>query len=319
MVEIKKKKSHVGDDVSSAGFESVEQAPEGDLFPEAFAEGEEIWIRMQEEDGEISLEGDKKYEEGHPKRHVTYGYHLVRGKMAHKMEDFVVAKKRNVGGKQLGLYAIFDGHAGRDTAKFLQHNLFNNILNQPDFWEDPEAAVKRAYKEIDEEILDKVVGSRGGSTAVTAILINQEKLIVANVGDSRGILCRNQEVEQITVDHEPETEIEAVEERGGFVSQRPGNIPRVDGVLAMSRSFGDGRLKEHISSEPDVRIEAVGADTKFLILASDGLWRVMSNEEACECVSNIDDAQAAAEELVKEALQRRSGDDISCVVVMFHN
>lgn len=82
--------------------------------------------------------------------------------------------------------------------------------------------MKRAYKETDEEILDKVVGSRGGSTAVTAILINQEKLIVANVGDSRGIICKVEEIEQITVDHEPEKEIGLVQERGGFVSVRPG-------------------------------------------------------------------------------------------------
>lgn len=85
---------------------------------------------MQEEDGGISLEGDKELEEENPKGHVTYGYHMVRGRMAHEMEDFVVAKKRNVNGKQLGLYAIFDGHADRDAAKYLQKNLFNNILNQ---------------------------------------------------------------------------------------------------------------------------------------------------------------------------------------------
>lgn len=98
-------------------------------------------------------------------------------------------------------------------------------LCQPDFWEDPEAAVRRAYKETDEKILDKVVGSRGGSTAVTAILINREILVVANVGDSRGILCKrggSHTIQQITVDHEPESEKEVVEERGGFVSQRPG-------------------------------------------------------------------------------------------------
>lgn len=82
--------------------------------------------------------------------------------------------------------------------------------------------MKRAYKETDEEILDKVAESRGGSTAVTAILINRERLIVANVGDSRGILCKKRDIEQITVDHEPEREKELVEERGGCVFQRPG-------------------------------------------------------------------------------------------------
>lgn len=56
-----------------------------------------------------------------------------------------------------------------------------------------------------------------------------------------------------------------------------GNIPRVDGVLAMTRAFGDGRLKEHISAKPDVKIEMLGADAKFIVLASDGLWKVGQN------------------------------------------
>lgn len=42
----------------------------------------------------------------------------------------------------------------------------------------------------------------------------------------------------------------------------------------MSRSFGDKHLKKHISSEPDVLVEEVDDDTKFLILASDGVWKV---------------------------------------------
>ena len=55
-----------------------------------------------------------------------------------------------------------------------------------------------------------------------------------------------------------------------------GDSARVDASLAMSRSFGDKRLKEHISSEPDVcvEVEVVDDDTEFMILASDGVWKV---------------------------------------------
>ena len=66
-----------------------------------------------------------------------------------------------------------------------------------------------------------VVFFRGCSTAVTAILINQEKLIVANVGDSRAIICWNGRVKQITVDLEPQKERELVESRGESVSKIP--------------------------------------------------------------------------------------------------
>ncbi|KAL0310497.1 UNVERIFIED_CONTAM: putative protein phosphatase 2C 28 [Sesamum angustifolium] len=209
--------------------------------------------------------------------------------MKHGMEDYLVAKRKEIDGHELGLYAIFDGHSGRDVAEYLQDHLFDNILNEPDFWSNPKSAVKRAYEATDNEILENVVGSSGGSTAVTAIIINTEKLVVANVGDSRAVICKN----------------------------GTGNVPRVDGQLAMTRAFGDERLKDHITAEPDIVIERIKEDTEFIILASDGLWKVMSNQEAVDCIQELRDGQEAAEELIKEALLRESKDDISCVVVMF--
>lgn len=62
----------------------------------------------------------------------------------------------------------------------------------------------------------------GGSTAVTAILIDCHKLVIANVGDSRAVLSRNGVAKQLSVDHEPSTERDQIEDRGGFVSNFPG-------------------------------------------------------------------------------------------------
>lgn len=55
-----------------------------------------------------------------------------------------------------------------------------------------------------------------------------------------------------------------------------GDVPRVDGQLAMARAFGDERLKEHITSEPDIFVEAIDANNDPILLASDGLWKVRS-------------------------------------------
>ncbi|KAK7260420.1 hypothetical protein RIF29_26451 [Crotalaria pallida] len=250
-------------------------------------------------------------------RHFSHGCHLVKGKMDHGMEDYIFAQHRKVNGHDLGLYAIFDGHAGRDVAKYLQSHLFENILSEPDFWENPVDAIKRACKATDDEILENVADSQGGSTAVAAILINGVKLLVANVGDSRAVSCKNGVAKPLTVDHEPEKERDLVESRGGFVVTMPGNVPRVDGVLAMTRAFGDGNLKDHITAEPDVTIQKIDKDTEFIILASDGLWKVMENQEACDCIKDVDDAIKASKMLVKEAKSLGSYDDISCIVVMF--
>lgn len=86
----------------------------------------------------------------------------------------------------------------------------------------------------------------------------------------------------------------------------------------MARAFGDKSLKMHLSSEPHVVMETIDDDTEFIILASDGLWKVMSNQDAADAIKNIKDARSAARHLTEEALARNSSDDISCVVVKFN-
>ncbi|KAF5199584.1 phosphatase 2C family protein [Thalictrum thalictroides] len=83
-------------------------------------------------------------------------------------------------------------------------------------------------------------------------------------------------------------------------------------------NFGDGKLKEHITSEPEVTIKTINRDNQMLILGSDGLWKVMSNQEALDCIKHVKTSQEAAEQLVEEAINRKSCVDISCIVVCFN-
>ncbi|XP_010929238.1 probable protein phosphatase 2C 62 isoform X2 [Elaeis guineensis] len=215
---------------------------------------------------------------------IRHGYHLVKGKSSHPMEDYLVAE-----------------------------------FKKPEFWSDTEGAIRKAYKITDSKILEKAVElGRGGSTAVTAILIDGVKLVVANVGDSRAVICKNAVAKQLSIDHEPNRERQDIEGKGGFVSNIPGDVPRVDGQLAVARAFGDRSLKVHLSSEPDVGEEMIDDGTEMLILASDGLWKVMSNQEAVDAIKDIKDAQAAAKHLTEAAVARKSSDDISCIVVRFN-
>ncbi|KAL6985063.1 protein-serine,threonine phosphatase [Sarracenia purpurea var. burkii] len=234
------------------------------------------------------------------------------------MEDYHVAEYRNKKGHVLGLFAIFDGHLGDSVPSYLKDNLFNNILDEENFWKDPERAIKNAYRSTDRFILDNSMQlGPGGSTAVTAIVIDGKDLWVANVGDSRAVLCERGSANQLTVDHEPHSERRRIEKQGGFVSNLPGDVPRVNGQLAVARAFGDQSLKAHLSSEPDVRHVPIDSTIEFVILASDGLWKVMKNQEAINMVKSIRDPQAAAKCLTTEALSRKSKDDISCIVIRF--
>ncbi|KAJ7959002.1 Protein phosphatase 2C family protein [Quillaja saponaria] len=249
---------------------------------------------------------------------IKYGFSLIKGKANHPMEDYHVSKFAQIQGKELGLFAIYDGHLGDRVPAYLQKHLLSNILKEEEFWVDPNSSISKAYERTDEAILSHSSDlGRGGSTAVTAILINGRRLLVANVGDSRAVLSRRGQAIQLTTDHEPNTERGSIENKGGFVSNMPGDVPRVNGQLAVSRAFGDKSLKSHLRSDPDVQITDIDTDTDLLILASDGLWKVIANQEAVDIARRIRDPQKAAKQLTAEALKRESKDDISCVVVRF--
>ncbi|GLT97933.1 hypothetical protein SLE2022_154740 [Rubroshorea leprosula] len=249
---------------------------------------------------------------------AKYGFSLVKGKANHPMEDYHVAKFVQLQGQELGLFAIYDGHLGDSVPAYLQKNLFNNIIKDDEFWTHPDRSFSKAYEKTDQAILSHSPDlGRGGSTAVTAILINGRKLWVANVGDSRAVLSRKGQAIQMSTDHEPNTERGSIENRGGFVSNMPGDVARVNGQLAVSRAFGDKNLKSHLRSDPDMRSSEINLDTDILILASDGLWKVLSNQEAVDIARKIKDPQRAAKQLIAEALNRDSKDDISCIVVRF--
>ncbi|KDP27757.1 hypothetical protein JCGZ_19786 [Jatropha curcas] len=249
---------------------------------------------------------------------ISHGFQLVEGKSGHDMEDYHVAEYRKFKNHELGLFAIFDGHLGDRVPSYLKDNLFLNILQEPNFWDDPKTAIKNAYRATDKYILDNSMQlGPGGSTAVTAIVIDGKDLWVANVGDSRAVVCERGCANQLTVDHEPHTERKRIEKQGGFVTTLPGDVPRVNGQLAVARAFGDQSLKAHLSSEPDVRHVPIDSTMEFVILASDGLWKVMQNQEAVDLVKPIKDPQAAARRLTTEALTRKSKDDISCIVIRF--
>ncbi|XP_021773700.1 probable protein phosphatase 2C 39 isoform X1 [Chenopodium quinoa] len=282
--------------------------------------GKELLIKVKEKVGLGSTESSAETGKGKSKisKHVTHGYHTAKGKSAHPMEDYVFADFKQVEDNELGLFAIFDGHVSQDVPDYLRSHLFNNILKEPDFWTETENAVRKAYRITDSKILEKSADlGKGGSTAVTAILINCQKLVVANLGDSRAVISRNGKAKQLSVDHEPDSERKDIEDRGGFVTKFPGDVARVDGQLAVARAFGDKTMKDHLSSDPHITVEMIDEDTDFVLLASDGIWHVMNNQEAVDCIKNVKDAREAAKVLIEEALHRNSTDDISVVVVRF--
>ena len=161
-------------------------------------------------------------------------------------------------------------------------------------------------------MLDAVQQNDDGSTATAALMID-DYLYVAHVGDSRAVLCKNGKAVTLTEDHKPDRydERRRIENIGGTVIHA--GTWRVGGVLAVSRSFGNRMMKDFIVALPEIRLDRLQY-VSCVILATDGLWDVFTEEEAIEFADRYDDAETAARELVLSAYEKGSYDNISCIV-----
>lgn len=246
------------------------------------------------------------------------------------MEDTHKAILNVLGDSKQAFFGVFDGHSGRAAADFAAENLGQNIVDavvsMGDEKEDNvEQAARAGYLTTDAEFLKQEVGS--GTACVTALIIDGN-LVVSNAGDCRAVLSRDGVSEALTCDHRAgrEDERQRIEDLGGIVDLRHG-VWRVQGSLAVSRAIGDSHMKEWITAEPDSRKIEITSDCEFLILASDGLWDKVSNQEAVEiarpfCVDrqpNLKPVGAgpidACKKLVELAVTRKSQDDVSVMII----
>ncbi|XP_057776801.1 probable protein phosphatase 2C 14 isoform X2 [Salvia miltiorrhiza] len=181
-------------------------------------------------------------------------------------------------------FGVYDGHGGSKAAEFVAENLHLNIFKmlESNCGKDKEKAMMEGYLKTDEEFLKQ--GLSSGVCCVTA-LIEGNEMVVSNLGDCRAVVCREGTAEAITSDHKPEREDERrrIEDKGGFLEIHRGTW-RVHGTLAVSRSIGDAHLKDWVTAEPDTKLIHLTPDMEFLVLASDGLWEQVSNQEAVDIV-----------------------------------
>ncbi|KAL7547053.1 hypothetical protein ACHAWF_010370 [Thalassiosira exigua] len=227
----------------------------------------------------------------------------------------------------------------------------NSKSSQSDWKEDAKLKLVHSFEELHSGIIKEINSSPGGvhdesGTTATILYVTNLAVVVANVGDSRAIIS-NWSIDtkkkvsvgavQLTVDHVASSETERAEilARGGFVSES-GGIDRVNGSLAVSRSLGDAKLAPFLSQIPHVLAQTKEETYEqcgklnteeqhlpcFIILASDGLWDVISNQEAVDLAwqvikenQNGTAFQEAAEVLTQEAYVRGSSDNIGVCVV----
>nr|XP_043636797.1 probable protein phosphatase 2C 24 [Erigeron canadensis] len=258
----------------------------------------------------------------------------------------------------LHYFGVYDGHGCSHVAtrcKDRLHLLVKEEMNKTVETLEWTKTMEESFSKMDKEVIDWNHGTAGGnncrcelqapesdavgSTAVVAI-ITPDKIIVANCGDSRAVLCRNGKAVPLSNDHKPDRpdELNRIQAAGGRVIYWEG--ARVLGVLAMSRAIGDNYLKPYVCCEPEVTITDRTSEDECLIIASDGLWDVVSNDTACgvarmclkgkkpstNMMNAVQNEEPGSENwdkacsdasmlLTKLALARRSADNVSVVVI----
>ncbi|XP_015522396.1 protein phosphatase 1L [Neodiprion pinetum] len=197
-----------------------------------------------------------------------------------------------------------------DTASYLD----GNKINYGRLLTDEVLAVDRLLVDAAKKNMDVA-----GTTALIALL-EGNKLIVANVGDSRGVMCDGKgNAIPLSFDHKPQQRRESkrIKEAGGFVTFN--GVWRVAGILATSRALGDYPLKDKklVIADPDIlTFDLSDHNPMFLVLASDGLWDTFTNEEAVAFIKErINEPHYGAKSITLQSYYRGSLDNITVVVI----
>ncbi|KAI5674866.1 hypothetical protein M9H77_05816 [Catharanthus roseus] len=236
--------------------------------------------------------------------------------------------------KPSAFYAVFDGHGGAEAAAFVRKNairLFFEDANFPqasevndEFLEEVENSLRKGFLIADLALADDCgVSSSSGTTALTALVLGR-LLMVANAGDCRAVLCRKGEAIEMSQDHRPSYALERrrVEELGGFIDDG-----YLNGVLSVTRALGDWDMKfprgsaSPLIAEPEFRQIMLTEEDEFLIIGCDGIWDVMSSQQAVSMVRRglrrHDDPEQCAKDLVTEALRLHTFDNLTVIIVCF--
>ena len=240
-----------------------------------------------------------------------------------------------------GYFAVFDGHAGKASARWCGSHLHevlqsamlkegdddHNVEGESDD-RDVREAIAESFAIADKQLAGQTDVGNSGCTAAVAVLRweevegeseeqDQERvrmLYTGNVGDSRLVLNRGGKPLRLSYEHKGSDtgEVRRIEQAGGLVLGG-----RVNGVLAVTRALGDTYVKEHVIGTPYTTATQLCPQDRHLIIACDGLWDVCTDEEAVKLVEaqEAQGAQAAAQRLVQRALEGGSCDNVTVMVV----
>eukprot|EP01103_Thecamoeba_quadrilineata_P015635 TRINITY_DN5001_c0_g1_i1.p1 TRINITY_DN5001_c0_g1~~TRINITY_DN5001_c0_g1_i1.p1 ORF type:complete len:463 (+),score=112.36 TRINITY_DN5001_c0_g1_i1:158-1546(+) len=238
-----------------------------------------------------------------------------------QMEDVSFVDPNFMSDHKKALFCVYDGHVDKNAALAAKKLLPKELEKQLKGKEGRchREVLRQTFLSVDRQLAEFEFE---GATATAALLwqFQDEKFLqVANVGDSTAFLCRNGKAVMISQDHKVTdlAEQQRMKDAGFSVSE---GQTRING-LAVSRSLGDHFIKQNALGmiiEPYVHesIKLEPTDS-FFIVASDGLWDVMSGQEAVDSIKDMDNGEKMAKRLVAGALSSpKCTDNITAIVVI---
>lgn len=214
------------------------------------------------------------------------------------------------------IFCIFDGHGGGEVSKFLQE-YFHTYMKQLLPFDDYFKGFLNLFRLLDEKIKSLNVPTMGSTGTVVFIekIKGKKTIYCANVGDSRCILVNRKGVMRMSYDDRVDDpkENERIISSGGIIVNE-----RVYGTLMLSRSFGDWAIKSYgVIVDPHITKIEMTDDDLCLIIASDGVWDVIKDEECTQFFGNSKNTLDLCKNIVAESLKRGSQDNISCFAISF--
>jgi serine/threonine protein phosphatase PrpC len=247
----------------------------------------------------------------------NYAYHEEsNAEFRNYMEDRGKAVENLNGDPDKIIFCIFDGHGGQQVSQFLQENFATYMKKMLPFKNHFEE-ITRLFKDLDEKVKELNVPLVGSTATVVYIERKNGKrmLYCANVGDSRCVLVNKKGIMRLSKDDRTDDPIERkriIKEGGTIVNGR------VDGILMLTRSFGDWRLKDSgVIVDPHIMRIEINDDDLYLIIASDGLWDAIKDEECKRITQSNPYTLEICKNFVVESLNKLSQDNISCFVISF--
>ena len=284
-----------------------------------------------------------------------YAYNSSMGNIRDYNEDTITATKIILNNDDsFYFFGVYDGHGGSGCSLYLKNNLHNYIK------QFSKEGIENAINEVEENFIKKEaldekgeIKDQSGSCGIIA-MIQKNKCIISNVGDSRLVLYKNNSVFFCTEDHKPGSKVEKerIEKAGGKIYQTPSIFPLyqngkqieipwrvLPGRLSVSRTFGDVEAKEEkfggnknvVVACPDITEIDLDNEFNLIVLGCDGIFDVLSNEEILECIrivlkekkiTEVNDLTDISElcgdfaaMIIKSALAKDSFDNVSCIVI----